>query len=350
MFINSGSTLLNLALTGHEDNGWKLGAVSNIIGDRSSGKTLLAIEAATLFINNPPKDLTPKVFYYEAEAAFDQAYAASLGMPIDQIEFREGETVEALFESLQEICKSAKKGEGILVILDSLDALTSLADIKKDFGKQDYDRKAAKVSELFRKMIRPMQAANVHLMIISQIRENISAMPFAPKWRRSGGKALDFYATHIIWLQEIAKLKNEKTTFVYGIDVEVKITKNKVSSPFRNVKFPVIFGYGVDNIDSMLKFLTNEKLPKDLRIEKATGGFYILDEQRLRLNDMVEYIDDNPKIYRLLVDGCREAWDWLEAATTVKRRNKSDLISASEKAQVKSKKPASVKSKKPASE
>ena len=62
MFINSGSTLLNLALTGQEDNGWKLGAVSNIIGDRSSGKTLLAIEAATLFINNPPKDLTPKVF------------------------------------------------------------------------------------------------------------------------------------------------------------------------------------------------------------------------------------------------------------------------------------------------
>ena len=336
MFINSGSTLLNLALTGNEDNGWKLGSVSNIIGDRSSGKTLLAIEAATLFINNCPKGLDPKVYYYEAEAAFDQEYAASLGMPIDKIEFREGETIEELFSSLQEICKDAKKNEGILVILDSLDALTSLADLKKDFGKQDYDRKAAKVSELFRKMIRPMQVANVHLMIISQIRENISSMPFAPKWRRSGGKALDFYATHIVWLLESKKLLNEKTTFVYGIDVEVKVTKNKVSAPYRTVKFPVIFGYGVDNIDSMLKFLTNEKLPKAIRIGKAPGGFYLLDDQRYRLNDMVEYIDENPKLYRELVEKCRVAWDYLEEVTMVKRRNKSDLILASEKEHIKS--------------
>lgn len=324
--IHSGSTLLNLALTGYTAGGWKLGRISNIIGDRSSGKTLLAIEAATLFINNPPKGVEPRVVYYEAEAAFDKDYAASLGMPVDKISFKEGETIEELFSSLQDVIKESKKGEGTLVILDSLDAITSAADIKKDFGKQDYDRKAQKLSELFRKLVRSFEQANIHLMVISQVRENISNLPFAPKYKRSGGKALDFYCTHIVWLAEIGKLKSNATEKVYGIEIDVKITKNKVAKPYRNVRMPIIFEYGVDNIDSMLRFCSDKMIDTELRIEKAAGGYYLYDEQKLRLNDMVLHIEAKAGLYAELVELSQQCWDNIEEKTKVTRVAKSELM------------------------
>jgi recombination protein RecA len=327
--IHSGSTLLNLALSGEANGGWKLGRISNIVGDRSSGKTLLAIEAATLFINHPPKGLTPKVVYYEAEAAFDQQYAASLGMPVDAIDFRQGETVEHLFKELSVICEQANKQEGTLVILDSLDALTSEADIKKDFGKQDYDRKAAKLSELFRKLVRPMEDANIHLMVISQVRENIGALPFSPKYKRSGGKALDFYCSHILWLAEAGKVKNSKTDKVCGIKVEAKVTKNKVSNPYRNAGFPILFGYGVDNIDSLLTFLSDDKIDTELRIKKATGGYYLFDDQKMRNAEMIEHIENTEGLYLQLVNMAQAAWDDLEDKTKINRRAKSDLMNSS---------------------
>ena len=338
--IHSGSTLLNLALTGSVNGGWKLGRVSNIVGDRSSGKTLLAIEAATLFINHPPNGLEPRVVYYEAEAAFDQEYARSLGMPVDKIDFKQGETIEELFKSLEEVCASSKKNQGTLVILDSLDAITSTADLNKDFGKQDYDRKAQKLSELFRKLVRPMEDANIHLMIISQVRENIGALPFAPKYKRSGGKALDFYCTHIVWLAETRKLKSSKTTQVYGIEVESKVAKNKVSKPYRNAKFPIIFEYGVDDIESILNYLSNSKIPKDIRIDKVTGGYYLYQDQKLRANDMIEYIEDTQSAYADIRERAQGAWDFLEEETAVKRKDKSSLFNSSDLSSSKVKRPS----------
>lgn len=324
--IHSGSTLLNLALTGSVKGGWKLGRISNIIGDRSSGKTLLGIEAATLFIHNPPDGIKPRVVYYEAEAAFDQDYAASLGMPVESIDFRQGETIEELFSSLQGVIEDSKEGEGTLVILDSLDAITSAADIKKDFGKQDYDRKAQKLSELFRKLVRSFETANIHLMVISQVRENISNLPFAPKYKRSGGKALDFYCTHIVWLAEVGKLKSAKTEKIYGIDIEAKVTKNKVSKPYRNVRMPIIFEYGVDNIDSMLRFCADLKIPSEYRINKMTGGYYLYDDQKLRLNEMVIHIEGKQGVYAGLVKHTQLCWDCLETLTTVVRKPKTELM------------------------
>ena len=328
--IQSGSTLLNLALTGKSDQGWKLGRISNLVGDRSSGKTLLAIQAATLFLLNPPEGITPRVIYYEAEAAFDKEYAESLGMPVDQVEFRSGETIEDLFNQLEEVITASKDGTGTLVILDSLDAISSTAELKKDIAKQDYDRKAAKLSEMFRKLVRRLEDSNTHLMIISQVRENISTLPFAPKYRRSGGKALDFYATHIVWLVEMGKLKSSTTNLTYGIEVKADVKKNKVAKPYREAQFAILMGAGIDDTESMLKFLSNEKLPLEIRIRKATGGYYLFDEQKLRTAEMVPYIEERPELYCDLITRTEAAWNFLEEKTseTVQRQSKSSLLTA----------------------
>lgn len=335
-YINTGSTMLNLALTGSVNGGWPLGRMSNIIGDKSTGKTLLAIEAATMFLNFPPKGIKPRVVYLEAEAAFDQSYAASLGMPVDKVEFlgtgddeEPVDTVEGLFRHIERICTDAKPNEGILFIVDSMDALSSDAEMARKIDDKSYGaEKQKKMGELFRKQVRMMDNANLHLMIISQIRENIDAMPFSPKYRRSGGKALDFYATHLVWLAEVAKLKNAKTNMVYGITVQAKITKNKVGKPFRDIEVPVLFAYGTDNIASMISYLDDEKLPKGIRINKLTGGYYQIDEQteKKRLEDLVLHIESDRKIYKALEQRCQAAWDWYEDATKVDRKSKTEML------------------------
>lgn len=324
--IKTGSTLLNLALSGTTSGGWKLGRIANIIGDRSSGKTLLAIEAATLFLNHPPEGVTSKVVYYETEAAFDNVYAESLGMPIEKVDFRIGETVEDLYKVLCETIENSKKDEATFFVIDSLDALTSNADLKKEFGKQDYDRKAQKLSELFRKLARPLEDSNIHLFVISQVRENISTMPFAPKYIRSGGKALDFYATHIVWLAERAKLKATSTERVYGAQIEAKVTKNKVSSPYRDVKFNIVYGYGVDDIESLIRFLSEDKIPKELRIQKSAGGYFLIGEEKLRIEEAVKFVEETPEMYKDLVAKAQEAWNYYEEKTKVTRKSKSELL------------------------
>ena len=328
--IHTGSTLLNLALSGDVKGGWKLGRVSNIVGDRSSGKTLLAIEAASSFLLKPPKGIKPKVIYYEAEAAFDKSYAGELGLPTEEVEFVEGETIEHLYEVLDQVCKNAKAGEGYLVVLDSLDALTSNSDLKKDFGKQDYDRKAQKLSELFRKLVRPMEVANMHLMVISQIRENITMLPFAPKWKRSGGKALDFYSSHIMWLAELGKIKAGPLERVVGFDIEAKVTKNKVAKPYRNVRFPLLLDYGIDEVASLVTFLSSEKIPSESRLKKATGGYFLLNDVKMRMNEFVNYVVETGGLYKELISMTKEAWDLIEEKSVVQRTDKKKLLKLGE--------------------
>jgi RecA/RadA recombinase len=330
-FIHSGSSLLNLALTGSVTGGWPLGRVSNLIGDKSSGKTLFAIEASTMFMNNPPEEIIPRVHYLELEAAFDQDYAESLGMPVDKIDFVElpDPTIENVFFAIERVCDNHKKGEGHLFIIDSLDAVDSEDDLKRDFDdNKTYGMQKQKLlSSLFKKLTRRMEQAKMHLMVISQIRENISTIPFAPKYRRSGGKALDFYATHIIWLAETEKLKTS-TKMIYGTNCHVKVTKNKIGKNYREVDFPIIYSFGIDEIYSLIKFLSSEKVPTEFRIKKQTGGNYVWRGITDKINELVSVIEAEPDLYTKLVDQTQQAWDAIEDEATVARMAKADIIKA----------------------
>lgn len=252
-FIPTGSTLFDLALGG----GWAADRIFNVVGDRSSGKTLLGIEA---FANFAKIRLEGGKRYAEAESAFADKYAEQLGMPPD-VERPETplETVEGWDADLEE---HMKKPGPSLYILDSLDALSDDAEKARDitetntFGTQ----KAKKLSELFRRRVRQLADANCTLGVISQVRENVG-VSFGEHYTRSGGKALDFYCTQIVWLSEVCKITKtvngqERAT---GITVRARVKKNKAALPFREVEFTIIFGYGVDDELSMIDWLTTLK-------------------------------------------------------------------------------------------
>jgi recombination protein RecA len=266
-FIHSGCVLLDCVLGG----GWPLGRISNIVGDKSTSKTGLSIEACSNFARQFP---TGRIFYRETEAAFDIDYAERMGLPVSRVEFTpQGQlhTVEDFFEDLTAILDELKNKTQALYILDSLDALSDRSELKRDIDEGSYGAaKAKKLSELFRRLVQKLEDSNICLIIVSQVRDNIG-VTWGPSYSRSGGRALDFYASIVVYL---AKLKNIERQVKgvkrpTGIEIRAKCTKNKIALPMRECDFEYEFGFGINSLKACVEWLKDVKRLKDAGIESA---------------------------------------------------------------------------------
>lgn len=278
-FINTGCTLLDCSLGG----GWPLGRVSNVVGDKSTGKTLLAIEGIVNFAIAYPKG---KIFYRESESAFSNSYAKGLGMPVERVDFGgKGEffTVEAVFRDLEkQLDVLQKKGTEGLYVLDSLDALSDEAELTRDMGQASYGTgKAKAMSEMFRRIVQKIEASKMHFMIISQVRDNIGAT-FGRKYKRSGGHALDFYASHVVYLSHIKTIKRT----LHGVKrpvsvlIKAKCDKNKISLPFRECQFEIQFAFGIDDLSACVDWLEEVGRLDAIDLTKAKVDDFILDAEK----------------------------------------------------------------------
>lgn len=226
-----------------------------------SHNTLLAIEACANFHLKYPNG---KIVYFETEAAFDEDYAQALGMPIDKIEFASETvkdfTVEAWFEHLETtLAELVKTQQPCLYIVDSLDALSDRAEKEREIDKGTFGANKPKlIGQLFRRTVKEMERSKIHLMIVSQVRDNLNAS-FGETKTRTGGRAMDFYASQIVWLAQLKRLDRtiKKQKRVYGIQVKAQCKKNKIGLPFRECEFPILFGYGIDEVESMLAWLSS---------------------------------------------------------------------------------------------
>jgi recombination protein RecA len=281
-FVSSGCGLLDCALGG----GWVLGRVANVVGDKSAGKTLLAIEAMVNFSRAYPDGISR---YAEAESAFDEEYAEAIGYDRSKVERPEPgvvDTVESFFSDVEAFLDRLDGKPG-LYIVDSLDSLSSLAELKRKPGEATYGQEKAKMmSEGFRRLVRRIEAARVLLIVISQVRENIG-VTFGETKTRSGGKALDFYASQILWLADMGKIKRtvQGIERVVGFNVKAQVKKNKVGLAWRTVQYPLIFGYGIDDTQAGIEWLISvttkdtHPLLDELRVSKTSVVAYT---QRLR--------------------------------------------------------------------
>lgn len=303
-FFSTGCTLLDQVLGG----GYVLGRMSNIIGDKSTGKTLMAIEGTVNFDKSFPDGI---VRYAEAESAFDKPYAQALGAPIDRMQWvnwdfttegrptdelkalkdkglSEGDndrTVERWYEDMLEFIDQLHGRPG-LYILDSLDALSSRDELGRGISDASYGQeKAKKIGELFRRLIGPLEKSRCAVIIISQVRDNIG-VTFGEKHKRSGGHAMDFYATHCLWLAYTGAIKRTvaKIERAVGVKIEAKCKKNKVGMPHRGCKFNIMFGYGIDDVEAGLAWLIDAGKGELLaELDMSVKG-YTLAVQGLRNN------------------------------------------------------------------
>jgi len=282
-FLNSSCAVLNCAASGKAKNGgWARGRIINLVGDGSSGKTLLSLElAAFVFykmmgnrsINFPPVKKI-RIVYDNTEGVMDFPIDKMYGKAfVDAVEWISSATVQAWGRNVAREVLANKPGELLLYITDSLDALTSQEGLERFEKAAEKDKeedgtygteKAAYLSKsFFSNMCSMITGKDVTIVIISQIRMKIG-VTFGEKYNRAGGKSLDFYTHQVCWLAEVEKLKK---TFrgeerVYGIRVLAKMKRSKVSKPFREAEFIVLFDYGVDDIGSSLAYLYRPKVPQ----------------------------------------------------------------------------------------
>ena len=307
-FLNTGSTYLNLAASQKAlDGGWARGRINNIVGDGSSGKTLLALEAcADAFYKlkgkqsyNFPKVKKVSIVYNNVEGVMDFPIDIMYGKRFNEgVEWIRTGTIQDFGRDFFKRVKRVKDGEALIYVIDSWDALDSedeyeafLKSIEKDtpqegsydLGKQRYGSK-----RFFKTLCSQIEGDNgkvkkdVTLIINSQVRKKIG-ITFGKKEYRAGGDALNFYTHQVCWLAEIGKIDHVKLGIkvVTGINVKARFERNKTAKPFREAFFPIIFDYGVDDIMSMIKFLHGPKnkvltdfFDKNFK-EYATAATYI---------------------------------------------------------------------------
>lgn len=260
--VSSGAALLDL-IVGGEGYG-PFGKIVNLIGDSSAGKTFFACEA----IYQAKKKFKDKlkVRYNDAESGFNfntlDLYGYSMEPYVTQTP-----TIEGFSMDLKKFCSeiNLKKGELGIYVVDSFDGLASDADIEefekrmdyhdkgKVYDKGTYDMSKQKFSsKLFRTMSQTIQGANVLLIIISQIRDNIG-VSFGDKFTISGGKALKFYSTVRLFLKTVDKNIVEDRQ----IGGTVKCTGMKVRSkhPFRSINVNLLYEYGIDDVSTNIDYL-----------------------------------------------------------------------------------------------
>lgn len=306
--------------------------------------TLLAIEACANFHQRWSEG---HIWYREVEAAFDIPYGEQMGLPVHAVDFGpEGvdtlwETVEDIFEDmgacLDKVEKAAKERTakrvkalskkdaadkavitGIeaeefrrypgLYIVDSLDALSSRAELDRAIDKGSYGTdKAAVMSELFRRYKKRIKRANMAVIIVSQIRDRIGAM-FGEKHTRTGGRALDFYASQILWLHHKGNLKStvQGVERVTAVRIRARCKKNKMGPAHRECEFVLRFGYGTDDLEASLAYLQDVDMLDRLDLAKKDIPLFL---RRASKMDRVELRALHETVMRTV----REAWGEVES-------------------------------------
>lgn len=310
-FVKSGCTTLDCIMGG----GFALGRMVNIVGDSSTGKTGHGTEAIINFKKEYPDGYAA---YRETEGAYDVDYAAAMGLPVDDVDFGDPDdpvaTVEKFDRDLNAFLNKCIKDDvpGIYV-LDSFDSLSDEAELKRDIAEGSYNMvKQKKIGEMFRKVNKKLERSRVVLIIISQVRENIG-VSFGAKYRRSGGKALDFYSSTIFWLARVKTLTKtvNKVKRAYGITVRAKCSKSKLGFPFREATFDFLFGYGIDDVGACVSFLKEVNRLKDIGTsddKKYLAEFNKLDDSGYR------------KAHKKLVKTTIKVWQEVEETFVPKRR------------------------------
>jgi RecA/RadA recombinase len=334
-FYPSGITLLDLCLGG----GFGKGYISNIVGGNSSGKTMFACETIG-YNNHHLENFKHKID--NAESGFTLNTQFLFNFKADLVSPR-SKLVEHFKYNVEKVLKTIKN-DNYIYVLDSLDGLSDegeqkkhkekMAQIKKKIeedkdekGKGDYGASKAKgMSSFFRILNSKVNKTKMHLMVISQVRDKIGVM-FGKKQIRSGGNALDFYATHIIWLYTIRKnevsIKIDSKIFKRIVDnlVKVVVEKSKLGTPSRSCYLFINPKIGIDNIKSNIYFLYNLITPKgELRNDDGLK-WDEKDENTYNVNDLIKYIEDN-NLESELEKRVITLWNEIEKKASPERKRK----------------------------
>ena len=277
--ISSGSLTLDGALG---VGGYPKGRVIEIYGPESSGKTTLTLHAIA-----ETQKAGGIAAFIDAEHAFDRFYAQNLGVDIDNLIISQPDNGEQALEIADNLVRS---GAIDMVVIDSVAALTPKSEIEGEMGDSKMGLHARLMSQALRKLTGSISKTNCTMIFINQLREKIGVM-FGNPETTTGGNALKFYASVRLDIRRSTQIKDTDGT-VLGNKTRVKVVKNKVAPPFKQVEFDIMYGEGVSKIGEVLD------LAVDFDIINKSGSWFSYDETKLgQGRDAVkQMIKDNPDL------------------------------------------------------
>ncbi len=259
--ISTGSLGLDIALG---VGGLPKGRVIEIYGPESSGKTTLALHTIA-----EAQKKGGVCAFVDAEHALDPVYARKLGVNLDDLLISQPDTGEQALEITDTLVRS---GAIDVLVIDSVAALTPRAEIEGEMGDVQPGLQARLMSQALRKLTASISRSNCMVIFINQIRMKIGVMYGSPE-TTTGGNALKFYASVRLDIRRISTLKDREEAT--GNQVRVKVVKNKVAPPFKQVEFDIMFGEGISKVGELVDLGVKAGM-----VEKS-GAWFSFDSQRL---------------------------------------------------------------------
>ncbi|MCD7097037.1 recombinase RecA [Stenotrophomonas sp. MMGLT7] len=296
-FIPTGSLMLDIALG---IGGLPKGRVVEIYGPESSGKTTLTLQA----IAECQKKGGTAAFI-DAEHALDPIYAAKLGVNVDDLLLSQPDTGEQALEIADMLVRS---GSIDIVVIDSVAALTPKAEIEGEMGDQLPGLQARLMSQALRKLTGNIKRSNTLVVFINQLRMKIGVMmPGQSPEVTTGGNALKFYASVRLDIRRIGSIK--KGDEIIGNQTKIKVVKNKLAPPFKQVITEILYGEGISREGELIDMGVDAKL-----VEKA-GAWYSYGDERIGQgkDNARNYLRENPQVAARLESELREKFQPAEA-------------------------------------
>ncbi|TDQ56647.1 RecA protein [Mesocricetibacter intestinalis] len=275
--VSTGSIGLDVALG---IGGLPMGRVVEIFGPESSGKTTL-----TLSVIAQAQKAGKVCAFIDAEHALDPIYAAKLGVDVKELLVSQPDNGEQALEICDALVRS---GAVDVVIVDSVAALTPKAEIEGDMGDSHMGLQARLMSQALRKLTAQIKSANCLVVFINQIRMKIGVM-FGNPETTTGGNALKFYASVRLDIRRIGAVKDGEE--IIGNETRVKVVKNKLAPPFRQVEFQILYGEGISKNGELIELGVKHKL-----VNKS-GAWYSYQNEKIgqgKANAM-KWLADNPQ-------------------------------------------------------
>ncbi len=276
--ISTGSLGLDVALG---IGGFPKGRVVEIYGPESSGKTTLALQAVAAC-----QKAGGTAAFVDAEHALDPIYAEKLGIDVDELLVSQPDTGEQALEITDMLVRSSAVD---IIVVDSVAALTPKAEIEGDMGDSHMGLQARLMSQALRKITGNIKRSNCLVIFINQIRMKIGVM-FGNPETTTGGNALKFYASVRLDIRRIGAVKQGDE--VVGNETRVKVVKNKVSPPFKQAEFQILYGEGSSLQGEIIDIGTKLGL-----IDKA-GAWYSYQGERIGQGKMnvIQYLKENTEM------------------------------------------------------
>jgi len=308
--ISTGSLGLDVALG---IGGLPRGRICEIYGPESSGKTTL-----TLQVIAEAQKVGGTAAFIDAEHALDPSYAEKLGVQMDDLILSQPDTGEQALEVAEMLVRS---GAVDVLVIDSVAALTPKAEIEGDMGASHVGLQARLLSQAMRKLTAAIKQTNSLVIFINQIRMKIGVM-FGNPETTTGGNALKFYSSVRLDIRRIGAVKDGDE--VIGNETRVKVVKNKVSPPFRQAEFQIMYGHGIYRMGEVIDWGVK------LNLVDKSGAWYSYKGDKIGQGkaNAAKFLGDNAAVAKEIEDQIRAQL----LAPDAQEKPEDDVVEAAEKA------------------